>query len=99
MTRLEPAVAASASSCEDEQRGSRLAAKNGRAALDHALNVAMRDEDLAARSSESPSTFRCATSSDRVLHQVRDIEWSLQDVDSLHDVLLHLKIELDRDDS
>ena len=36
---------------------------------------------------------------DRVLHQVRDFEWSLQDIGQLQDVLLNLKIELESEDT
>ena len=74
-----------------------LAASNGRRHLDHALNLAMPGEDL-RRAHRLSVDLQVRDARDRVLHQVRDIEWNLQDVGDLPDVLLHLKIELESED-
>jgi signal recognition particle receptor subunit beta len=75
-----------------------IAETNGRRRIDHALNLALPGSDL-ERARRVSLDLQVRDERNRVLHQVRDIEWSLQDADSLQDVLLHLKIELEREDA
>lgn len=74
------------------------ASSNGRNKMDRALNLAMRASDL-ERATSLSFDLQVRDEADRVLHQVRDFEWSLQDIDQLQDVLLNLKIELESEDS
>jgi len=92
----EIAAAAQESSDEDDDIEA-LAATNGRRHLAHALSLVLPDEDL-RRARRVSLDLQVRDERNRVLHQVRDIEWSLQDVENLRDVLLHLKIELERED-
>ena len=75
-----------------------IAATNGRGKMDRALNLAMRASDL-ERAFSLSLDLQVRDESNRVLHQVRDFEWSLQDIDRLQDVLLNLKIELESEDT
>jgi signal recognition particle receptor subunit beta len=75
-----------------------LAKKNGRRSIDRALSLALRGADL-EQAKRLSLDLQVRDGRDRVLHQVRDIEWNLHEIDRLQDVLLLLKIELERDDS
>ena len=74
------------------------ASRNGKRQFAHSLNLALSLADL-QRASNISVDLQVRDASDRVLHQVRDIQWSLEDLGSLQDVLLQLEIELEREDS
>jgi signal recognition particle receptor subunit beta len=75
-----------------------LAATNGRRPLENALSLALPGQDL-ARTRNVSLDLQLRDERDRVIHQVRDIQWSLQDVDDLQTVYLQLKIGLEREDT
>jgi len=75
-----------------------IAATNGRRQLDNALSLALSEDDF-ERVHQVSVDLQVRDERDRVLHQVRDIQWSLAEVDDLGNVLLHLKIELGREDA
>lgn len=75
-----------------------LAQTNGRNKIDRALSLALQADDL-ERAASLSLDLQVRDERDRVLHQVRDFEWSLADIDRLQNVLLNLKIELESEDS
>ncbi len=74
------------------------AATNGRRHVDRELSLALSGEDL-DNARQISIDLQVRDDRDRVLHQVRDVQWDLASIEGLQDVLLHLKIELERDDA
>ncbi len=75
-----------------------LAATNGRRHIDQDLVVALAGDDL-SRARQISLDLQVRDERNRVLHQQRDIQWSLEAIDRLQDVLLHLRIELEQEDA
>jgi mutual gliding-motility protein MglA len=88
----EPAAGAEATATHP------IAASNGRRSLENALSLALPGQDL-ARTRNVSLDLQLRDERDRVIHQVRDIQWNLQDVEDLQTVYLQLKIGLEREDA
>lgn len=104
-TDAEPAVeepdsleTATTPVAQEPQEIEAIAATNGRRQLDNALSLALSGDDF-ERVHQVSVDLQVRDERDQVLHQVRDIQWSLAEVDDLGNVLLHLKIELGREDA